>query len=151
VLAEVHGSDGYPANWPRHPAEWLTRPAQLAAWVAELNGRVVGHVSLSRSGSDDMAAVLWDRRNDVPLRDIAVVSRLFVSPAARGRGVGALLLAAAVQDAQERAVQPVLDVLSSDTSAVALYERLGWSLLGTADQRWGPSQTVSVHCYAAPL
>jgi GNAT superfamily N-acetyltransferase len=150
VLAEVHGSDGYPVDWPHHPGEWLMQPAQLAAWVAEVNGHVIGHVSLSRGGSADTAAVLWSRQKSVPLKDIAVVSRLFVSPTARGRGVAALMMATAVQDAQARAVQPVLDVLSSDMSAVALYERLGWRLLGTVDQEWGPAQTVSVRCYAAP-
>ena len=150
VLADVHSSNGYPVNWPDRPDDWLTQPGQLAAWVAEVNGRVVGHVGLSRSGAGDLAAVLCSRQEGVPLDGIAVVSRLFVSPTARGCGIGAMLLATAVGDARERTLRPVLDVLASDTSAVALYERLGWRRLGTIDQEWGPAQTVCVRCYSAP-
>lgn len=43
----------------------------------------------------------------------------------------------------------MLDVVASDASAVALYERLGWELLATVEQRWSPERTVTVHCYAA--
>ncbi|WP_330294605.1 GNAT family N-acetyltransferase [Streptomyces sp. NBC_00503] len=150
MLAEVHGCDGYPLNWPEYPGEWLTQPSLLAAWVAVLDGRVVGHIGLSRSGDGDAAAGLWSRREGAPVESSAVVSRLFVSPAARGHGIGARLMARAVQDAQRRALHPVLDVLAADKSAAALYERLGWTLLGTVDQRWGPTRTVTVHCYAAP-
>ncbi len=151
VLADVHGSDGYPKNWPRRPGEWLTRSAQLAAWVAEVNGQVVGHVGLSRGGGEDLAAVLWSRRENVPLEDTAVISRLFVSPTARGRGAGASMMATAVRAARERAAHPVLEVVASDLAAVALYERLGWHLLGTVEEAWGPrAQPVSVRCYAAP-
>jgi hypothetical protein len=41
--------------------------------------------------------------------------------------------------------------VASDTAAAALYERLGWRRLATVEQRWGPAQVVSVHCYAAPV
>ncbi|MGW2065434.1 GNAT family N-acetyltransferase [Streptomyces sp. NPDC001937] len=68
--------------------------------MAELNGHVVGHIGQSCSGAGDMAAVLWSRREGVPVEDTAVISRLFVSPSARSHGIGALLLARAVQDAQ---------------------------------------------------
>ncbi|MEU1026849.1 GNAT family N-acetyltransferase, partial [Streptomyces sp. NPDC005904] len=50
VLAQVHKRDGYPVNWPDRPADWLSGTAALGAWVAELDGRVVGHVGLFRSG-----------------------------------------------------------------------------------------------------
>ncbi|MFD0338928.1 GNAT family N-acetyltransferase [Streptomyces sp. NPDC127117] len=150
VLAEVHAGDGYPANWPDRPGEWLAQPSLYAAWVAELNGHVVGHIGLSRSGAGDAAPAVWSRRSGVSVENTAVISRLFVSPSARGHGIGALLMARAVQDARKRALHPVLDVLASDTSAAALYERLGWSLLATVGQQWSPTQTVTVHCYAAP-
>ena len=150
MLAEVHEGDGYPTNWPERPSQWLMQPSLFAAWVAELNGHVVGHIGLSHSGPGDVAPVLWSRREGVPVEDTAVINRLFVSPSARGHGIGALLMTRAVQDARERALHPVLDVVASDTSAAALYERLGWSLLGTVEQQWSPTQTVTVHCYAAP-
>ncbi|MFE9483030.1 GNAT family N-acetyltransferase [Streptomyces spororaveus] len=149
ALAEVHEQDGYPVNWPDHPRDWLSGPALLAAWVAELDGRIVGHVGLSRSAADDAAPALWSSREGVSSAAAAVVGRLFVAPAARGHGIGALLMARAVREARERGLHPVLDVVASDAAAVALYERLGWELLATVEQRWSPEQTVSVRCYAA--
>lgn len=149
VLAEVHEHDGYPVNWPDRPGDWLTQPSLLAAWVAELDGRIVGHIGLSRSDAGDAAPALWSSREGVSREAAAVVSRLFVAPAARGRAIGALLMARVVRESQERALHPVLDVAARDTSAVALYERLGWELLATVDQQWSAEQTVAVHCYAA--
>ncbi|MFB6578081.1 GNAT family N-acetyltransferase [Streptomyces sp. NPDC056402] len=149
VLAEVHAQDGYPVNWPEHPCGWLSGPALLAAWVAELDGRIVGHVALSRSAADDAAPALWSSRGGAGRAAAAVVGRLFVAPAARGHGIGALLMARATREARERDLHPVLDVVVSDASAVALYERLGWELLATVEQRWSPERTVTVHCYAA--
>jgi GNAT superfamily N-acetyltransferase len=149
VLAEVHGRDGYPVNWPASPVSWLTQPSLLAARVAELDGRVVGHVGLSRSGAGDAAPALWSSREGVNIERTAVVSRLFVAPTARGHGLGALLMAEVVREAREHDLHPVLDVVASDTSAAALYERLGWDLLATVQQQWSPEQTVAVRCYAA--
>ncbi|MEU8774506.1 GNAT family N-acetyltransferase [Streptomyces sp. NPDC048606] len=154
LLAEVHAHDGYPVNWPENPAAWLAGDPVLGSWVAELDGRPVGHVGLSRCGEGDAAPLLWSARGGAgsgrtPDRT-AVVGRLFVAPAARGHGIGALLIARAVEEARRRALHAVLDVVASDTAATALYERLGWELLDTVEQRWGPRQVVSVRCYAAP-
>ncbi|OIJ88732.1 GNAT family N-acetyltransferase [Streptomyces sp. MUSC 14] len=150
VLEEVHRRDGYPVNWPGQPDQWLSQASLLGAWVAELGGRLVGHVSLSRGGEGDLAPGLWSERNGTSRDLTAVVSRLFVAPRTRGHGIGALLIGRAVAQARRHGLHPVLDVVASDTAAAALYERLGWELLATVEQRWGPSQTVTVHCYAAP-
>ncbi|MGW6574732.1 GNAT family N-acetyltransferase [Streptomyces sp. NPDC054945] len=149
VLAEVHERNGYPVDWPADPRGRLSGPALLAAWVAELDGRIVGHIGLFRSAADDAAAALWNGREGTNRAPAAVIGRLFVAPAARGHGIGALLMARATREARERDLHPVLDVVASDTSAVALYERLGWELLATVEQRWSPERTVTVHCYAA--
>ncbi|MGK5671659.1 GNAT family N-acetyltransferase [Micromonospora sp. URMC 106] len=149
VLAEVHERDGYPVNWPDFPDTWLTPPSLIASWVAELDGRVAGHIGLSRSNAGDAAPELWGARAGVSIDATAVVNRLFVAPSARGHGIGALLMAQAVREAQDRGLHPVLDVVASDTAAAALYERLGWQLLATVEQQWSPEQKVAVRCYAA--
>ncbi|MER6088298.1 GNAT family N-acetyltransferase [Streptomyces bluensis] len=149
VLAEVHRGDGYPVNWPERPGAWLSQASSLGAWVAELDGRLVGHVSLSRSGEGDLAPGLWSERSGTSEDLTAVVSRLFVAPQARGHGIGALLIGRAVEESRRRGVHPVLDVVASDTAAAALYERLGWELMATVEQRWSPSQLVSIRCYTA--
>lgn len=148
VLADVHRRDGYPVNWPDRPDEWLSHASLLGAWVAELDGCVVGHVSLSRSGEDDLAAALWSERQGTSRDTTAVVSRLFVAPEARGHGIGALLMDRAETEARHRSLHPVLDVVASDTAAAALYGRLGWELMATVEQRWSPSQLMTIHCYA---
>ncbi|MFJ3662786.1 GNAT family N-acetyltransferase [Streptomyces sp. NPDC090119] len=150
VLAAVHERDGYPMNWPDRPGDWLTQPVLVAAWVAELDGRIAGHVGLSRNDIGDVAPGLWRAREGAGGEATAVISRLFVAPAARGHGLGASLMARAVREARDRGLHPVLDVLASDTAAAALYERLGWELLGSTEQRWSPEQTVTIRCYAAP-
>ncbi|MCL6670043.1 GNAT family N-acetyltransferase [Streptomyces panaciradicis] len=150
ALAAVHRHSGYPVNWPADPARWLTPSSMEAAWVAELDGRVVGHVELSRPDGGDVAPGLWSARAGVDVADTAVVGRLFVSPAAHGRGLGAALMARAVAQARARGLHPVLDVVVSNTAATALYERLGWELLAVVERRWAPDQLVSLGCWAAP-
>ncbi|MFJ4200992.1 GNAT family N-acetyltransferase [Streptomyces sviceus] len=149
VLAEVHRHDGYPVNWPARPGEWLAQTSALGGWVADLDGRVAGHVGLTRSAEGDLAPVLWGERNGTSGEQAAVVGRLFVAPWARGHGIGALLMGRAVAEARHRGLHPVLDVVTSDTAAAALYERLGWTRLATVEQRWSASQVVTVHCYSA--
>ncbi|MFE5717469.1 GNAT family N-acetyltransferase [Streptomyces erythrochromogenes] len=149
VLAQVHEHDGYPVNWPAAPDTWLTPPALLHAWVADLHGKVAGHIVLSGSGTEDAAPGLWSARTGAGQDTTAVINRLFVAPTARGHRIGAALVAHATTQARTRGLHPVLDVLASDTAAAALYERLGWQLLGTVEQQWTPTQTVAVHCYAA--
>ncbi len=145
TLREVHDKDGYPVNWPADPAGWLTVRGQAAAWVASADERVVGHVVLAGPGAGDVAPALVS-----PGTGVAVVGRLFVGPAARGRGVGALLLGRAAREARRLGVRAVLDVVATDTAAIALYERLGWEFLGRGQQEWGPGELVDVRCYAAP-
>ncbi|MGB7240227.1 MAG: GNAT family N-acetyltransferase [Rhodococcus sp. (in: high G+C Gram-positive bacteria)] len=113
MLAEVHESDGYPNRWPDDPAEWLAPENSVAAWVAEHDGRLVGHLVLT--GRNDE---LW-------------VSRLFVDPSARGSKVGEALL----RQARSCGVL-MLDVVESSERAIALYERTGWTLVGRRDAEW---------------
>ncbi|MER7848040.1 GNAT family N-acetyltransferase [Kitasatospora sp. NPDC096077] len=150
ALGDVHSTDGYPAEWPDRPAAWLTPDGLLAAWVAEVDGRVAGHVGLLRSGPGELAPGLWSRRTGGRPELTAVIGRLYVAPAARGREAGARLLAGAVAHARALGLQPVLDVLATDTAALALYRRLGWTALGSGEQRWASGRTVVVHCFAAP-
>ncbi|MFJ2593013.1 GNAT family N-acetyltransferase [Streptomyces erythrochromogenes] len=143
VLAQVHEHDGYPVNWPAAPDAWLTPASHLDAWVAELHGHITGHIVLSRSGTEDAAPGLWSARTGLGIEATAVINRLFVAPSARGHRIGAALMAQATTQARSRGLHPVLDVVASDTAAAALYERLGWYLLGTVEQRWSPTRTVT--------
>jgi GNAT superfamily N-acetyltransferase len=142
VLAEAHRHDGYPMRWPADPAGWLTGANLIEAWVATLDGRLVGHVSLSRPTERNAAPKLFTA-------PAAMVTRLFVSPAARGHGAGRALMEQVVRAARERRLHPILDVESTSRAAIALYESMGWQRLGTAEAQWGPN-LVTLFCYAAP-
>lgn len=153
VLAEVHENDGYPVNWPQDPSGWLAPlapPESPDAWVALLDDRIVGHVRLDPGRAGDTTPDLWSSRTGLSPAGTGVVSRLFVSPKARGHGVGTLLLAETVREARAGGLYPVLEVVISHRSAAALYERQGWTLMATGERRWGPDQTVRIHSYAAP-
>jgi GNAT superfamily N-acetyltransferase len=79
VLAAVHHRDTYPLQWPADPVSWLTPPGLISAWVAEVDGELVGHVAL----------ICTDSSKTPPRGGQAELSKLFVSPTVREHGVGA--------------------------------------------------------------
>lgn len=58
ALVEIHRSDGYPVEGVDPPERWLRSESVLAAWVAEEDGRIVGHVALMQPHGEDTVA-LW--------------------------------------------------------------------------------------------
>ncbi len=94
-----------------------TNPAWLGlSWVAEEDGEVVGHVSLTRGWLDDPSAVV----------DVLVLSPLSVRPDRQRAGVGTALVAAALAAAAEREERLVF--LEGDPR---YYSRLGFVAAGT--------------------
>jgi len=87
--------------------------------VAELNGSVVGYIRIKApTHLPENAHVMQ-------------VQGLAVHPSARRRGIAAMLLTAAVQRTRERGARKLtLRVLSTNTGAIALYERLGFTCEG---------------------
>ena len=145
AMRAVHHADGYPTNWPGDPAGWLSDGDVVGAWVGCHEERVVGHVLLARPATGDVAP------NLVPAATpVAVVGRLFVAPSARGHRLGAALLDRAAREARRHGALAVLDVVTTDAAAIALYERLGWRFLAQGQQEWGPGELVTVRCYSAP-
>jgi GNAT superfamily N-acetyltransferase len=151
LLADVHAADGYPRHWPADPHAWLTPFLLLQAWVAEGAEVVVGHVALCEA-EDDTAAVVCSVASGLPVDRLAVVSRLFVAPQARGCGLGTGLLHTACTTAVSRRLRPALEVLDHDRAAIALYERVGWQRVASAQAAWALNQgeCAVVHYYLAP-
>ncbi|WP_207211859.1 GNAT family N-acetyltransferase [Promicromonospora panici] len=135
ALRLVHECDGYPMAWPDNPTAWLTPPGALDAWVALSDGEVVGHVMLVEGGKVEYAAELAEAAG-VPVTGLAGVSRLFVTPAARGTGVAAALLERVEDTPARRGRRLVLDVVDDGSSAVRLYERLGWTRVASGEATW---------------
>lgn len=90
--------------------------------VAESGEQVVGYVSLSSA---------------TPLASnahVAMIDGLAVRPDARGRGIGAALVAAAVEHAGHEGLRRIrLRVLATNASARRLYERHGFVVEGVLE------------------
>jgi ribosomal protein S18 acetylase RimI-like enzyme len=147
VAARVHAVDGYPAYLPgRDFYRFLTDPGPLAAWVAEDDGRIVGHIAVNSHSHRAVMEVV--RRAGIPGR-VGVVARLLVDPGVRRQGVGAALL----EQAREHIVClgriPVLDVVASATPAVSLYQDAGWRKIGEA-LFVVPGHAITELIFAAP-
>jgi GNAT superfamily N-acetyltransferase len=128
VAARVHVLDGYPAFLPDGDFHrFLTTPRPLAAWVAVVDGEVVGHVSLHAESHPQAMEVV---RGAGIAGEVGVIARLLVHPAVRHRGLGARLLEHARTEAVARGLVPVLDVVASAQPAVRLYRARGWEEIG---------------------
>jgi GNAT superfamily N-acetyltransferase len=131
VLSAVHLADRYPFRWPQDPSRWLTGRSGLAAWVSESAGALDGHLSLHAT-DEKRAHRQWLEALLAPAEQLAVVSRFFVAPDARGRGVGSALMGTAEDHAAAHGLGLVLDVAHHNLDAITFYERRGWSRVGTA-------------------
>jgi|HubBroStandDraft_2_1064218.scaffolds.fasta_scaffold196869_2 GNAT superfamily N-acetyltransferase len=136
ALRAVYETSGYPTNWPADPARWLRPPGILRAWVAATEDvPVAGHAILMQP---------------LPGERSAEVSRLFVVPAARRRGVASVLLETVMGAAAANDLDLFLDVTDHLRDARAVYQRVGFRLMSTTEADWttpdgGP---VTLHRYA---
>ncbi|HEX3589916.1 MAG TPA: GNAT family N-acetyltransferase [Pseudonocardiaceae bacterium] len=148
VIADTHRTSAYPVNWPKDPSGWLTPSGLLDAWVAEVDGRIVGHSVLGTGR--ERTVRLWSERTGLPPTAAGEIKRLCVASGARERSIGSLLLAATAKAAVERGLHPVLGVLESSVDAIALYERLGWTHVGSEDFVLADGRMSVMHVYGAP-
>jgi GNAT superfamily N-acetyltransferase len=135
VLDTVHAADAYPSCWPDQPEAWLSPRGCAAGWVAVHPQRpdtILGHVCVVRDVGDTAVTAL----TGIGRRQLASVSRLFVAPEARGCGLATALLEAVSGWTSARGLRLILDVVEDASSAVALYERLGWRLLDRRLSDW---------------
>jgi predicted N-acetyltransferase YhbS len=91
VAARVQANDGYPHYLPDQDfVRFLNRPEPLCAWVAEIDGTVVGHVAITEVTSSP--AVMKLVRDDGIEGEVVFIARLLVDPNVRRRGIGTRLL-----------------------------------------------------------
>lgn len=150
LLVSVYNTDRYPVEGVPNPTEWLTSPSLLQSWVAELNGEIVGHVSVTRPMSVYSAAQMWKRTPEGVNDNVAAVVRLFVLGTIRGQSLGRKLMIAASDYAEHEGLRLVLDVLEKDHGAIAFYERLGWKRIGEAMYNAGDAGHWKEFCYVSP-
>lgn len=132
ALHEVHLGDNYPTRWPDDAAAWLTPDGLQQAWVAEHDGAIVGHIGIQAGwGEPGLAAA-----TGVPIESLALVARLYVTPAGRGLGLARTLVEVAHTRAAGLGLRVGLDVMEVSQAAIALYESLGWEHRGSEPARW---------------
>jgi GNAT superfamily N-acetyltransferase len=147
ALVEVHRLDGYPILERHASGEWLFGGAERA-WVAEADGIPVAHVSVVR----DFTAPGLETSVPPGSPTILGLARLFVAPAGRGLGAASALIAHVEEYAAETGLPLALEVVEHNTAAIALYERRGWTRVGSYSTDWfgdeGPHPVA--HVYLAP-
>lgn len=145
VLLEQQVTSGYPHRNPMAvpPQDFIVRPSEFAAWVAEVDGLPVGHVANSSPPDPDAPATKhadiirdWTRAHERPHTQLGEVGVFFIASTMRGRGIGAALLATAVDDLASRSLAPCLDVVPTHTAALRLYHRTGWQEVGRGRPDW---------------
>lgn len=144
VLAEQQPSSRYPFRWPMpFPVErFIVRDHELGSWVAEIDGRVAGHVSVTAVTTVDDISSPWCAAAGTGITGLGCVSVLFVGLDTKGLGVGGRLLDTAVQCCRELGLVPVLDVLQSSSGggAAAVYRHRGWQTVGEVRMPWLPAE-----------
>lgn len=152
LLRDVHERDAYPARWPDDPAAWLSPVDLVTAWVADgaRAEQVIGHCALVAVDPSRPTAGAWSLASRTPARRLVCVAKLFVASDSRGKGVGRVLLDAAVAGAAAMGQRAVLEVSSADRRAVSLYRRAGWVEAGAGPRRdWLPEGATSL-LFVAP-
>jgi predicted N-acetyltransferase YhbS len=140
----------FPGTRRDQPRGWIDGPDVLAAYVAERDGEIVGHVALTRVGLDSASGLRWRELTGHPATDLAGVGQLFVRPSFRGRGVGRSLVEAALADIRSRGLVPVLEVVTHDSVPPAYAHGHGWRLRAT-DRFPGSPAGLWVHRLEAAL
>jgi ribosomal protein S18 acetylase RimI-like enzyme len=150
IAMDVHEVDGYPSFLGDDTfASFVAPPDAIGAWVAIDDEAIVGHVLL-RPRSAPASAELAARELAVNPSQLGFVARLLVAPDARRRGVARRLLKHVVDEGRQRRLRTVLDVVTSDVGAIALYDATGWRRLGSHTISLRSGGTLDLHVYAAP-
>ncbi|HWC21058.1 MAG TPA: GNAT family N-acetyltransferase [Flexivirga sp.] len=150
LLSRQQAATAYPLAWPssRSLEEFLKRPTEIRAWIAELDGAPVGHVSVT-SADDDTIGKAWAAAHNVELSEIRCVAVFFSDITKAGQGIGSRLLATATEFAMADGY-PALDVVAAHETPVNLYLRRGWQLIDTVQAPWDPEQDIPIHLMILP-
>ncbi|MGW0807652.1 GNAT family N-acetyltransferase [Nonomuraea sp. NPDC002799] len=149
ALAEVQAADRYPVDWPDNPAAWLTPDDLTGAWIAiEPTGEPGPTTGAGQTGAGPAVEPTGVLGHVALTRD-AEITRLFLTPAARGHGLATRLL----DTVRAAAATPLkLEVSAEGGAAIAFYERSGWRRVGSTRATWlnAAGEPALLHHYVSP-
>ncbi|MFI6810798.1 GNAT family N-acetyltransferase [Nonomuraea sp. NPDC050328] len=136
---------------PSQIAQVQSHGAQAPSHATQVHGldtHAHSYDALMRSHAEPTQAAETHHR-PATSQAAAEVIRLFVTPAARGRGLAARLLTTA----RTATAGPLsLEVSSEAEAAITLYERLGWRRIGSHRATWlnAAGEPALLHHYLSP-
>ncbi len=150
LALEVHRRDGYPRYLPDDLAAFIAPSTQHFGWVAEAEGRIVGHVGLHQAAGNPTLPAAQRATGLGPDR-LAVLARLLVASNVRRRGVAQQLIAVVLQHALAQDRRVVLDVVKEADAVIRLYEGLGWTRLEDVQLPLRGGQVLDLWVYLSPI
>ncbi|GAA1791829.1 GNAT family N-acetyltransferase [Nocardioides hankookensis] len=141
VAAYAEFTDGPDDGYIALLADAARRDREAELWVAEVDGRVAGSVTIALPGS------AW---REIAADDEGEFRMLAVSPTARRRGVGDALARLVDDRFRELGFRGiVLSSLAQMSSAHRIYERLGYHRV--PDRDWSPAPGVDLLAFAKEM
>lgn len=117
----------------RHPQAFIVSAEEAAAVPVEQDAARMrsGGRFMAFTGEKAVGLIGLNRHNMPRSKHRAEIGPLYVVPEARGKGVAGALLQAAMDSALARGIWQIeLSVFVENASAIALYERHGFSITG---------------------
>ena len=126
-------------NYPKwqykiYPNEDYVRQmtADGVQYLCEEDGKLIGAFVLNTDPQGDYDKALWSK--DLPLGSYLVIHALAVEPTLHGKGTGTGVVHFCIDKAREEGYKAVrLDLVPTNTPASKLYEKNGFTYVGTMD------------------
>ncbi|GMK54967.1 hypothetical protein CspeluHIS016_0200230 [Cutaneotrichosporon spelunceum] len=168
LLVKQRPATGYPEIWPLPMPlpDFLQRDHEDGAWVALLNGSIVGHIATAcvvepsgpdgkgapgRSGSTAGLGSAWADAYGCATERLRCIGTLFADAEYAGAGIGSALLRVATEDVVGRDLLPVLDCIKAKGHVVEFYKRRGWVVVAEQRAPWSPDERIDVVLMIQPV